>query len=132
MTGMAPLGSHDGQERGNCRMQGTLWTTFALPAAVLAPVSALADPAEGYQGYGPHMMWGDGWAGWIFGPVMMLLVLAAIIAAVVIIARSVSQSGHGSHGPTAGRDPIDILKERFARGEIDKDEYEERRRVLGD
>ena len=30
--------------------------------------------------------------------------------------------------PSAG--PLDILKTRFARGEIDKNEYEERRRVL--
>jgi putative membrane protein len=34
-------------------------------------------------------------------------------------------------GPPA-RTPLDVLRERFARGEIDKDEFEERRRVLGD
>ena len=36
------------------------------------------------------------------------------------------------HHTLPGRMPLDILKERFARGEIDKDEYEERRRVLGE
>jgi putative membrane protein len=29
------------------------------------------------------------------------------------------------------RMPIEILQERFAHGEIDKDEFEERRRLLG-
>ena len=32
----------------------------------------------------------------------------------------------------SGKTSLDILKERFARGEIDKDEYQERKRILGD
>ena len=65
-------------------------------------------------------------------PVRLRQLFLPIVAAIVIVARSIGRTAHAAPGPAAGRDPIDILKERFARGEIDKDEYEERRRVLGD
>ncbi len=68
----------------------------------------------------------------VFGPVMMVLTIAAVVAVVVILVRWLG-GGHGpAHTATPGRAPLDILKERFARGEIDKEEYEERRRVLGE
>ncbi|MBI2736270.1 MAG: SHOCT domain-containing protein [Rhodospirillales bacterium] len=105
-------------------------------AAVLLPTWAWAQApsdAEKY-GYGPHMMWGGGWYGMIFGPLFMILVLAVIIAAVVFLVRWLGGPWHGSawHQAPPGRTSLDILKERFARGEIDKQEFEERRRVLGD
>ncbi|MGE5158035.1 MAG: SHOCT domain-containing protein [Gemmatimonas sp.] len=83
--------------------------------------------------YGPHMMWWNGgWYGMIFGPFFMILSLAAVVAVVVLLVRWLggSSTGFSSSRPST-RSPLDILKERFARGEIDKDEYEERRRVLG-
>ncbi|HQS16592.1 SHOCT domain-containing protein [Reyranella sp.] len=90
--------------------------------------------AEKY-GYGPHMMWsGGGWYGMIFGPLFMILVLAVIIAVAVLLVRWLGGPWHGGawHQAPPCRMPLDILKERFARGEIDKQEFEERRRVLGD
>lgn len=71
----------------------------------------------------------------ILGPLFMILVLAVLVAAVVLLVRWVGGPWQGTlppHHTPASRTAIDILKERFARGEIDKDEFEERRRVLGE
>jgi putative membrane protein len=71
----------------------------------------------------------------IFGPLFMILLLAVVITAAVLIVRSLSGPWRGAappYYPRPARTPIDILKERFARGEIDKDEFEDRRRVLGE
>ena len=105
--------------------------TFSLaPAWVWAQAPSETDRYL----YGPHMWWwGGGWYGMIFGPLFMILVLAAVIGAVVLLVRWVGGPWQGTgpsyHGPD--RTSLDILKERFARGEIDKNEFEERRRVLG-
>ncbi len=102
----------------------------SVGAAALWPVMVIADTAG--QGFDGHLhRWGGG--GGIFGPLLMILVLAIVIGLVVMIMRGLGGSapGHGSHAGTR-KTALDILKERYARGEIDKDEYEERRRVLDD
>lgn len=106
-----------------------LWTAAAL-AALGLPAAAWAQQSPPY--YGPHM-WNGGWYGWFFGPIMMIVFIAVAVVVVVLLVRWLGGAGHGStsHGPL-GKTPLDILKERFARGEIDKQEYEERRRVLGE
>jgi putative membrane protein len=79
------------------------------------------------------MMWDGGWNGMFFGPLFMILALAAVIAIVVLLVRWLSASGTEVRPPyqsPSAPTPLDILKERFARGEIDKEEFEERRRVL--
>ena len=58
-----------------------------------------------------------------FGPIMMLIFLAVFIAVVYLVMRGASRGSHGEHA-------LGILKERFARGEIDEAEFEQRRRVL--
>jgi putative membrane protein len=64
------------------------------------------------------------------GPLMTIIFIAAIVAAVVLMFRWLGGSHGAAPPPPPGRTPLDILKERFARGEIDKEEFEERRRVL--
>jgi putative membrane protein len=56
------------------------------------------------------------------------------VAVVVLIIRWLAGPTYGHHPPQAPtkKEPIDILKERYAKGEIDKEEFEERRRVLGE
>ena len=70
------------------------------------------------------MMWDYGF-GW-YGMAMMLVVWALFAVGVVWLVRSLA--GPAATGPdqSARR----ILDERFARGEMSAEEYEERRRVL--
>ena len=75
---------------------------------------------------------GRGWIGWLLGPLAMLIFLVVAAAAVILIIRALS--GNNSSGsfqpPGHSGSPVDILQERFAKGEIDKKEFEERRKVL--
>lgn len=83
--------------------------------------------------YGPHM-WSGGWHGWFFGPIMMIVFIAVAVVVVVLLVRWLGGTGHRTtyHTHATDRTPLDILKERFAKGEIDKEEFEECRRVLGE
>jgi len=75
--------------------------------------------------------WWDGasgpWYGVIFGPLVMI---AFIVVTVVIIAWLLRALGLGSQSSSGEITPLETLKRRFARGEINRDEYEERKKVL--
>jgi len=53
------------------------------------------------------------WYGMIMGPMMML---AFIVLAVVVAAWVLRAAGLGWHAPDQGKNAIDLLKDRFARG----------------
>ncbi len=78
--------------------------------------------------------WGGGWYGMILGPLFMILWIAILVAVVVMVVRWLGGPRQGTYPPYQSdtRTPLEILRERFARGEIDKAEFEDRRRVLGD
>lgn len=104
---------------------------FSIPAASWAQTLRDAD----IYPCGPHMMWwSGGWFGMLLGPLFMVAILVATIVVTVILVRRIGGSGgaDASSEPRPVRTPLDILKERFARGEIDKDEFEERQRALGE
>lgn len=118
-------------------MNRMLSTIVAATSLALLPATVWAQQQETYgHGYGSHMMgWGGGGHGMIFGPIFMILVFVVVIVLVVLLVRWLSGSRGGWHGPhhaQSGNKSLDILKERYARGEIDKEEFEERRSVLGD
>ena len=109
----------------------------SVAAATLATgflsFTAAAQSQEGTYGYGGHGWgWHGGWAGMILGPVMMIAFVALIVVLVVLAVRWLGGTSGPSTGvgESQGPRPLDVLEDRFARGEIDKDEFEERRRVL--
>jgi len=76
---------------------------------------------------------GVGWGGWLVMVVMMVVFWGAIAWVIVTLIRHTSSPGQQSAQPptgTTGPAPLQILDERFARGEIDEEEYQRRRKVL--
>ena len=99
---------------------------------------------------GPYGMMGD-WGGWgWFGPfhfIMPLLFWAIIITVVVMLVwYAMGWGGHPmgpgmmgpgmmrhgmmGHGMERRSSALDVLEERYARGEINRDEYLEKKRVI--
>lgn len=72
--------------------------------------------------------WGPG-MGWGVGGIWMILVWGLLIVGAVIVARWLL-GGASSYGRGTEESPRDILRRRYARGEIDREEYEARRRDL--
>lgn len=105
----------------------TSYISLILGGVALLTTPSLVWAQQQADYHGPHMMW----SGWYMGPIMMIVFLVIAVIVVVLIVRwlSGSNQGHSHYAPPA-KEPVDILKERFARGEIDKEEFEERRRVL--
>jgi putative membrane protein len=85
---------------------------------------------RGYNwGMGPGMMgWGYG-MGW-FGIIFMIIFWIALIIGVIFLVRWVWLST--AKGRTSVEEsPLEILKRRYARGEINKEEFEQKKKDLG-
>lgn len=71
---------------------------------------------------GPEMMWGSWGIGWIF----MVIFWGLLIVGLIFLIRYLTGTAKGTGGESA----LDILKKRYARGEITKQEFEEKKKDL--
>ena len=77
---------------------------------------------------GPGMMGGFSW-GW-FMPIFMILFWGLIIWGIVALARGLSGSSNSDSSSSRPDSALEVLKKRYARGEIDKEDYEEKKKDL--
>ncbi len=101
------------------------WARGVLLFVLVDPSFALAQDRTWEWRWGMHpmmFMWGVG--GVMI--VMMLVFWGLVIAGLVLGVRYLA-----AHGRTGGRDEaLEILRQRYARGDIDKEEFESRKRGL--
>jgi putative membrane protein len=106
-----------------------------MPCGVLVLLAsqAAAEQAQQPQGYGPGPWYGDGygygWPFWWMCPLMMLFMLG-VIAVVILMRRRASGGDWAPPWQSSSDAALRILGERFARGEIHKEEYEERKAAI--
>lgn len=76
-------------------------------------------PGGGMMGWG-----GSGYGMGIFGWLFMLVFWGLIIVGLVLLVRWLWDQGRSAGGSGSGDAPLDILKRRYAHGEITKEEFD--------
>lgn len=78
--------------------------------------------------------WGEGggaWGAWVFMAIMMVMFFALVAAVLYALLRPRHRAGDVATSPrAAGDDALRLLDERFARGDIEAEDYTRRRDVL--
>jgi putative membrane protein len=98
-------------------------------AAVLV-LSLVVGLTRGWQGYGYGMMWPDmmgGLGAMFFMPVLGIGIVGLVVWALVAAVR---RPGEFSHANQSSESALEILKRRYARGEVTKDEFDAMKKDL--
>ncbi len=98
---------------------------------VLPLVFGLISGWQGYGGWGmmgPWMMGGFGWM-WLM-QIFMILFWGLVIWGIVALVRGLSAPRSSDSTPPTANSALEVLKQRYARGEIDKEEYEEKKKDI--
>ena len=103
--------------------------TWAFAGLILSLLPSLGAAQERPYGWGPgmHPMWGV-WGVWGIGMMLMMLVFwGVVIVGIVLAIRWLASQGKG---PRSSDTALDILRERYARGDITKEEFDAKKRDL--
>lgn len=104
------------------------WPLVCFPATAgfgIFSTAALADYRYNY-GYGPGMMGWWGPMGW-FGPLGMILFWVLLVIVIILLFK---RNWSSKPGGLPSESALDILKKRYARGEINKEEFLEKKKDL--
>ncbi len=112
----------------------------AVAAFSVATTTAMAQVGEipsrnGFYDHSHDMMWGGNqWGGFgmIVGPIFMVLIVVGIIAGIIYLLGLSGATGPVSKSHAAHDRALAVLKERYAKGEIDSTEFTERKKLLAD
>ena len=100
----------------------TIITTGVLTLLSGGPLTAIADQGRWYSS---DHMWGSG--GWMWGSMFMWIILIALVV-LGFFAFSKSNTDHPNQ--TMVSTPLDLLNVRYAKGEINQQEYESHKKAL--
>ncbi len=105
-----------------------LFQSFFTEAAAALGMGASAQSGGGTWAPASMLGWGPGWGWGFLALVFWILVLVGIFILFRWILRTMRVSSQP--GPVRKETELDILKGRYARGEIDKEEFEQKKKDL--
>jgi putative membrane protein len=121
------------KHKNSALSSGVLLAFVGAASSAMAEVGETPGSNTPYY-HGHDMMWGGSqWSGFgmVLGPVFMMLIVLGIIAGIVYLFKMFGGSGLGASHAAHDRALV-LLKERYAKGEIDTEEFSERKKQLLD